>query len=211
MTASDHLDPASAMGDELGEQRILFVGREAIARRVRDDRQAAGVADPGDRIAQGGPAMRHEAGLALGQEFAEHLAGVLAHAGFDQETGKVGAGDQLRVPDEPERSLVGVADAHLGQPVGHFLGPLAAPATGARQALAQSGMVCIESQAHDVHRLSGKAHRDFGAGEVFHAFGLGRSHRAVLSADLIVVGQRPQLDAVGPRAGCQRFGGEGAV
>jgi hypothetical protein len=48
-----------------------------------------------------------------------------------------------------------------------------------------------------VHRLAGEGDRDLGAGEVLHAVRVGRGGGAVLAADFVVVGQRPQFDAVG--------------
>src|SRR5487761_2521039 len=67
VAAGHDLDAAPAVGLELGEERVLLVGAELVARRVRDHRQAAGAGDPAHCIAQGGPAVWHETGLALDQ------------------------------------------------------------------------------------------------------------------------------------------------
>ena len=69
----------------------------------------------------------------------------------------------------------------------------------------------VEAQADDVHRLAGEGDRDLGAGEVLHAVRPRRGGGAVLAADLVVVGQRPELDAVGGGARGQRFGRQRAV
>jgi hypothetical protein len=71
---------------EFGEQRKLFVGAQAVAGRVGNHGHAAGLRDPAHGIAQAGPAVRHKAGLALDQVFAEHLVGVLAGACLHQES-----------------------------------------------------------------------------------------------------------------------------
>ena len=73
VAAGHDLDAAPAVRLELGEQRVLLGWRELVARRMRDHRHAAGMRDPAHRIAERGPAMRHEAGLALDQVPAKHL------------------------------------------------------------------------------------------------------------------------------------------
>ena len=73
------------------------------------------------------------------------------------------------------------------------------------------GVVGVEAQADDVHRLAGEGDRDLGAGEVLHAVRARGRGGAVLAADLVVVGQRPQFDAVGGGARGQLFGRQGAV
>jgi hypothetical protein len=62
-----------------------------------------------------------------------------------------------------------------------------------------------------VHRDAGEAHGNFGAGEVGQAGGTGRIAGALLAAELVVIGQGPQLDAVGLGPRRQRFGCQRAV
>jgi hypothetical protein len=212
VAAGDDLDAAPAVGLELGEQRVLLGRREAaVACRVGDHRHAAGACDPADRLAEPGPAVRHEAGLAVGEKAAEDFVGVVAMAGFDEEARKVRARNQLRVADILQRAFVGTLDAHLRQPRGHVARALLAATARARQALAQFGVLLIETQADDVHRFAGEADRDFGAGEVGHAVRMRRGAGALLAADLVVIGQRPQFDAVGRGARGEGLGLERAV
>ncbi len=166
VAAGDDLDAASAVRDELGDQRVLLGRREAVAAGVRDDGQPAGVHDPAHRVAQRRPAVRHVAGLALGEEAAEDLGHVRALAALHQETREVGAGDQLRIAGELERAFVGAGDADLGEAVGHLLRPRAAAAARGAQAFDDARIVMVEAQADDMHHLAGESHRDLGAGQI---------------------------------------------
>ena len=126
------------------------------------------------------------------------------------------ARDQLGVADVLECALEGTADAHLRQARGHVVRALLTAASRARQSLAQRGVVGIEAQAEDVHGLAGKGDRNLGAGQVGHAQRVGGDACAVLAPDFVVVGQRPQLHAVGrgargDRLGLQRAVGDGRV
>ena len=56
-----------------------------------------------------------------------------------------------------------------------------------------------------------EADGNFHAGEIAHAAGAGGGMRARLAADDVVIGQRPQLHAVGSSALGQRFRLQGAV
>ena len=72
-------------------------------------------------------------------------------------------------------------------------------------------VVGVEAEADDVHGGVGEGHRDLGAVEVGQAGRARRVARALLAAELVVVGQRPELDAVGLRARGERLGLERAV
>ena len=50
VTASDDLNTTPAVIDELGKESELFIGREAIARRVGNDRNPACTCDPIDGV-----------------------------------------------------------------------------------------------------------------------------------------------------------------
>jgi hypothetical protein len=194
------------MGLELGKQRVFLVGRELVARRVGDHRHAPGLGDPAHRVAQRRPAVRHIAGLAFDQVFAKHLAVSRHTPGFNQKACKVGARNQFGVAHELQGALVGAVDAHLRQLRRHFARAPAAAAPGGGQALRELRVVGIEPQAHDVHGGVGKADGDFRAREVSHALAAGGGGGAVLAADLVVVGQGPQLDPVGLGARGQFLG-----
>ena len=107
VAAGDDLDAAAAVALELGEERVLLGRRELVARRMGDDRDAAGIADPGHRVLQRRPAVRHEARLAFDQEAAEHLLRVGADAALDQVAREVGARDEVGVADVAQRAFVG--------------------------------------------------------------------------------------------------------
>jgi hypothetical protein len=123
----------------------------------------------------------------------------------------MGARNQRGIAGVFERAFVGSLDAHLGQLSGHFLGPDVAPAACLHEAAQHFGIVRIEAQADDVNGFVGESDLDFGPGEVLDAMGLGRRGRAVLAADFIMVGQRPQLDPIRGGAGSQLFRCERAI
>jgi hypothetical protein len=151
---------------ELGEQRVFLGRAEVVARRMRHHGHAAGLRDPAHRVAQAGPAMRHVAGLALGEVLAKHLLRVAAHAGLDQKAREVRARDQRRVAHVPERALVGAGNAGLRQLRRRARGRAAVARV--RQALHQLLIGRIEPQPDDVHRGVGEGDRDFDAAQVVH-------------------------------------------
>ena len=79
------------------------------------------------------------------------------------------------------------------------------------QAARQLRVIGVEPQAHDMYRGIDKGDRDLHAREVVHAQCLGRRRGTVLAADLVVIGQRPQLHAVAMGARGQCLGRERAV
>ena len=85
------------------------------------------------------------------------------------------------------------------------------PTTGAAQALDDAWVLGIKSQSNDVHGLTCKGDRNLGAREVLHAVRSCSCGRTLLSPDFVVVGQGPQLDAVGMCPCGQGFGCECAV
>jgi hypothetical protein len=149
--------------------------------------------------------MRHEAGPAFDQEAAEDLGRVAADAGLDQVAGEVGARDQVGVADVLQRAFVRAVDADLGQLGGHLAGPLLATAARRCEAEAQRLVVGVEAETHDVHRDPGEGDRDLGTGEVRQAEVAGRGARSLLAAELVVVGEGPELDAVRLGTGGERF------
>ena len=92
-----------------------------------------------------------------------------------------------------------------------FLRALAAPVARGGQAARQLRVIGVEPQAHDMYRGIDKGDRDLHAREVVHAQCLGRRRGTVLAADLVVIGQRPQLHAVAMGARGQCLGRERAV
>ncbi len=121
------------------------------------------------------------------------------------------ARDQVGVADVLQRTLEAAGDAGLRQAVGHLERALAPAAARGGQAGLQRRIVGIEAQADDVHGDADEADRDLGAGEVGQAQRQRGVARALLAADLVVVGERPELHAVGLRACCQGFRRERAV
>jgi len=79
------------------------------------------------------------------------------------------------------------------------------------QPLHQRGVGGVHAQTHDVHRDTGKRDGNFGAREVGQTHRPGGFHGACLAANFVVVGQGPQVHAVGFGALRQRLGRERAV
>ena len=211
MAARHHLHALATVGLELGEQRVFGGGREVVAGGVGNHGHAACIAYPAYGIAQPCPAVGHKPRLAFGQKTAEHFIGVGTDPGFHQKAGKVRARNQFGVARVLQCALERPPYAHRRQLVGHFAGTLVAAIAGVVQALGQRRLVRIEAQPHDVNRDMRKRHRHLGAREVGQAHRRGGRHRPVLATDFIVVGQRPQLHAVGLGPAGQRLGRERAV
>ncbi len=211
VAARDHLDALAAVLAEFGKQRVFLGGGELVARRVRDHGHAAGLRDPAHRVAQRGPAVRHVAGLAFGEEAAEYLGRIAAHACLDEEAREMRAGDEFGIAHVAQRAFVGIADADPRELLRHLPRALAAAAARVGQAPHQLRVVRVEAEPDDVHRGADEGHRDLHAGEVVHALRGRCGHGAVLAAHFVVVGQGPQLDAVGARPLRQCLGRERAV
>ena len=100
-----------------------------------------------------------------------------------------------------QRAFISAGNACLGQAFGHFERARAAPVAVGGQAARQGGFFCrIKAQADDVDGVAGEADGNFYAGEVAHAAGAGGGAGARLAADGVVIGQRPQLHAIGGSA-----------
>jgi len=69
----------------------------------------------------------------------------------------------------------------------------------------------VKTQTHNVDSFAGKSDGDFDAGEVLHALGFGCSHGAFLAANFVVIGEGPQLHAVGFGARSQGLWRERAI
>ena len=154
VAAGDHFYALAAKAFKFGEQSKLFVGAELVARWVRHHSHTTGIANPGHRVFQGGPAVFHVARLALSEVLAKHLIGVLAHAGFHHVAGKVGARDQVGVTGVGEGTFKRALDTHTGQVLGHVTGALGAAAAGALQSVPELRFIGIKAQANDMHCLA---------------------------------------------------------
>jgi hypothetical protein len=102
--------------------------------------------------------VRHKAGLAFGQEAAEHLIRVSAHTRFNQKAGKVRARNQLGVACVLQRTLERPVYADRSELIAHFPCALVAPTSCSGQTLYQGGVVRVKTQTHDVDGDVGKRH-----------------------------------------------------
>src|SRR5699024_2530459 len=115
VAAGDDFDRVAAELAEFVEQHALGGGVEAVAARMGDDGDAAGTLDPAHGLVERGPAVRHVAGFAFAEVFAEDLGGAGAAAGLDDVAGEVGARQQIGVADVFQGALIGVKNAGLFQ------------------------------------------------------------------------------------------------
>ena len=141
--------------------------------------------------------MRHIARLALGEVAAEHLGGVAADTDLDEVAREVRARDEVGVAHVLERAGEGIGDAHARQAGGDLLRALFAATARGGEAGDQRLIVVIEAEADDVHRLARERDRDLGAGEVGQLQRERGVAGATLAGELVVIGQRPQLHAIG--------------
>ncbi len=167
---------------------------------MRDDGDAAGRVDPADRIVERSPLDRDVAGLAFDEVVREDLAHVVAPIDLDDVAGEVGPPDQVRIADVVERTLERVGDADPGELRGH----LARAARAARARAFESGpqrlVVGIDAKTDDVQRLGAPRHRDLDAGNEGKSERRGGGRRPREAAELVVIGQGPQLHALRVRA-----------
>ncbi len=158
--------------------------------------------------------MAHVTGLALGEPVVEDRLHVPGHAHLDDIAGEMGAADQGRVARVAQGALIGAGNAYPGQFGGDAHGPGVTPAPDAGQAVPQPGVRRIHAEPHDVHRMVvAPGHGNLRAiGESETQF---RRHGGRLgqSADLVVIGQRQEFNAIGmsPKdhvGGCQQAVGD---
>ena len=123
----------------------------------------------------------------------------------------MGARDEIGVADVAQRPVVGAGNADLGELLGHLSRAGFAPAARRREPLDERSIVAVDAEADDVDRGAEEGDRDLDAAQVGQSGGAGGAARAPLAADLVVVGQRPELDAVRLGARRERFGLERAV
>ena len=86
-----------------------------------------------------------------------------------------------------------------------------ATATGGAQAFLHAGVLRVKTQTHNVYRATSKRYRYFGAMQIAHAQCLGGGAGTRLSANFVMVGERPQLHPVGVRTFGQRLRRERTV
>ena len=116
---------------------------------------------------------------------------------LDDVAREVRTRDQRRVADVLERALVGAVDADLVELRRHAHGARIAAAAHMGEAVDQRLEGRIEAEGDDMHRLVvAPGHRNLRAVEELHAQGVGLGARLNQPADLVVVGQRQQFDAV---------------
>ena len=121
------------------------------------------------------------------------------------------ARDQARVADVLQCAFVRAVNADLGQLLGHRTCARPAPVARVGQAFGHARVGVVKAQADDVHGDIGKGHGNLDARQVLHALRAGRFERLLLAADLVVIGQRPQIDPVGRRTRRQLLGRERAI
>ena len=200
MAAGGDFDALPAQVEEFVEQGGELERRVLVAAWMGDDGHAAGAAYPAHGLGQGSPLHGHVARAIVAQELVENRLHVGAVAGLDQVAGEMRAADELGVARERQGALVRARHAHAGQALAHAAGAVGAAGARLAQAFDERGVGRVESQAHDVHRVAGPRHGDFDAGHEAHvdfARGLGRLGQA---ADLVVVGEGPDVHAIGVRA-----------
>src|SRR5688572_627111 len=121
MAAGDHLDRLAPQAAEFLEELAPRPRLEAIAAGMREDRRPAARPDPGDRVGQGCPLVRHVRGLALGEVFVEGRLRVLHRARFHEEAREMRAAQHRLARRERERPLEGAGDSHRLQDRGDAL------------------------------------------------------------------------------------------
>src|SRR5690606_12803562 len=136
---------------------------ESVASGMRQHSDAAGTADPRDRIIERRPAMRDEARLAIGQVALEYLVHVAADTLFDDVTREMRAADHRRIAAVPQRAGIRIGDADARQLVANLPRPFVAPAPGALETVTQRAVARVDPQPHHVDRLAAPGDRNLHA------------------------------------------------
>src|ERR1700737_1300250 len=110
MAAGYHFDGGAAQLLEFIEECAECDVIELIAPRMCNDGDAAGTENPGNRLLQCRPAMRHIARLAVDEILLEHIADISADTQLDDVTGKMRGRDKIRIPAEFERPFECIRD-----------------------------------------------------------------------------------------------------
>src|SRR5574337_1053622 len=153
MGPGNHLDGLSAQLLESFEQRRQAFARETASGRVGHHGHASCPVDPVQRILQVSPSVLHEAGPSADQIMLEHRLHVGHDATLYQIAGEVGAAHQVGIGRQPPGTLKRPTDAHPLQLLGHAHRPAVAPCAHLDQAGFQTGIVGVDGQPDDVHRL----------------------------------------------------------
>ena len=135
----------------------------------------------------------------------------MAYPDFHKVACEMCARNQLRVAHVAQCALVGASDARSGELLGDLLRALAPPAACGAQALGQLRIVGIKAQANDVDSGADERHGNLDPRQIGQAQAACRLGCTVLAADLVVVGQRPEIHAVGMGPCGQCLGRERAV
>ncbi len=163
---------------------------------MRQHRLAARTAYPAHGVDQRRPLVRNVARLAGHQEPAECVPRVGDLANFREEAREVGAPDQRRVLREAQRPFEGAVDPRLLQFPRDTLRALQPPAAHADEPRRQRLVAGIDAQPDDVDRAAAPGDGDFHAVDEAHACRKRRLARFGQPAQLVVVGERPDLHAV---------------
>ena len=134
-------------------------------------------------------------GLTRHEVVLEDVLDVARVAGRDEPARKVRARDEPFAGHVAQRAFVGAGDAGGGQRIAHPLRARRAALADLGQAAVERGVIGIDPQPDHVDRLVLPAHRQLGAADELDP---GRRRRVLglrQSRDLVVVGQRQDVDA----------------
>ena len=129
-------------------------------------------------------------------EDTRHVAG---DADRHQVAGKMGPRNQTGIGHEAHGAFIDARYSDVGQRLAHPLGPLAAPEAQFVQPAGQRRVRGIETEADDMDWNALPFDGDFHAIHEIHANFLSRRPCDGEATHVVMVGQRPQIDAIGRR------------
>ena len=130
---------------------------------------------------------------------------------LDQHARKVRPPHERRIAGMAHRVSVGVAHAQRLQRIGHAQRALVAAAAHAGQPLLKRGVARIDAEPDDVDGGAMPGDGDLDAVDETHALRARLLARFVESAQIVVIGERPQFDAIGRGARGERGRRQDAV
>ena len=158
MTAGDDFNPLAPQRPERIQQDMQLMGLEIIASGMRNHRHAATGANPSHRVFQRRPLMLNIAGMAAREKTLERGAHIGCMALRYQPACKMGAPHHLLVGGIAVCTFIGPRNAVLRKVGGHASGAIDTTMTDRSQACSQLRMGRVNTEPHDMDRLSTPTH-----------------------------------------------------
>ena len=211
MRAGGYFDTATAAGFKGIEELDECLMRHAIARRMRQHGKPAGIKNPAHRLIQRGPDVFDVTGFARHQITLEHLARVTGKAALDDIARKVRAPQQRRVAAITHGALEGVVNARLCERLRHLASTIVAAGAHLFEALLERQIIRVDPQTQHMNGVGFPRDRHLHTRNEHKTQALRLGLCFGEPTQVVVIGQREDLNTVGMGTTHQIGGPQGAV